>query len=82
MLGTDPCSLEAATGDAVKPIGRRRVNFLDEAGEHLAIDFTVTNVTKIIIAADAMIERGYVATLAKDESYNEHPQRGRITLHR
>ena len=82
IAGTHPCSLEAATGDAVRPIGRRRVHFLDEAAEHLAIDFTVTNVTKIIIAADALVERGYVATLSREDSYLEHPQRGRITLHR
>ena len=63
-------------------IGRRKVNFWDEAGEHLAIYFTVTNVTKIIIAADALVERGYVATLSRDDSYLEHPQRGRITLRR
>ena len=54
IVGTHPCKLEAATGDAVRAIGRRRVHFLDEAAEHLAIDFTVTNVTKIIIAADAL----------------------------
>ena len=82
IAGTHPCSLEAATGDAVRPIGRRRVHFLDEAAEHLAIDFTVTNVTKIIIAADALVERGYVATFSREDSYLEHPQRGRITLHR
>jgi hypothetical protein len=82
IAGTHPCKLEAARGDAVRAIGRRRVHFLDEAAEHLAIDFTVTNVTKIIIAADALVQRGYVATLSREDSYLEHPQRGRITLHR
>ncbi len=32
VRGSYRCSLEAATGDAVKPIGRRKVNFLGEAG--------------------------------------------------
>ena len=67
--GSRPCTLEAATGDAVLPIGKRRVAFSDEAGEALDIAFTVTNVTKGIISADAMIDKGYVATLAADGSY-------------
>ena len=80
--GSHPCTLEAATGDAVLPIGKRRVAFRDESGEALGIEFTVTNVTKVIISADAMIDKGYVATLAADGSYLEHPLRGRIPLHR
>ena len=55
------------------PVGKRRVVFSDEAGETLGVEFTVTNVTKVVISADAMVERGYVATLAGDGSYLEHP---------
>ena len=78
-----PASLGPPTSSPAPDVQHQcRVVFSDEVGEALGVEFTVTNVTKVIISADAMVERGYVATLAGDGSYLEHPLRGRIPLHR
>eukprot|EP00971_Amphidinium_carterae_P349252 6490921-Amphidinium_carterae.1 len=75
-------TLKGATGATVTNYGRRRVGYRLETGAPLVIEWNVTNVTVLIVAADSLVSNNMKVQLAKGNHILMLPNGEKVPVHR